>query len=390
MSLYQKFDANFIIYLGFGFVILVNIFLPGYTNGFSLDPSIDLYELISNENSAVIYNDRISDPVFKKRIPFTKLQGFLNEVFKIPYQLSFNFLNLIFLVFCLDLLKKNFFLINQGYSKNLLFSSLLFLFYMPIIFAFSGYICSYDDFLQYFLILLLFNQYIKGNIISSIIIFFAALLVRETSLIFIYPLLVWNKKINISKRLLICVLPPIGLLFVFFFSSDSADSVSFLTTRRFFAWQSNFSNANRTIESVVCYFLILAFPIKVLIRYIRKNNRYKFLLILILINTVIVSITGLVKETRLLFLPLLLFFPLLGTFIEVSFKRKKFKLIEMAILVTICGFLLVFYHPTIGRSSIVYKIYSVLAILFSYFFSKFYSIDIIDENKTQAIKANIT
>ena len=79
----------------FAIVVFSNGVIPGYVNGFSHYSKLSLPVYWSNDQADYYVSDRLSDPVFKKRIILTKAQVWLENKYSIPAQGSFNILNVV-------------------------------------------------------------------------------------------------------------------------------------------------------------------------------------------------------------------------------------------------------------------------------------------------------
>ncbi len=354
--------------------LISNIFIPGYFNGFSLDPAIDIFELWKNSNSTIILQDRLSDPVFSLRIFVLYFQDFLLNKIGIPAQASFTLINLFSFAGIVILLNK-IAKVHFSQSKNSAYIGIfLFIFSMPIMFAFSGYTASYDDFPQYFFILLSFNFVLTKDYILMSIAFFISLTIRETSFIFLIPFIFWNKSDISKKAIYLSISIFLFLLYVYSISAgNQTEALDFLKHKRFTGWTANFRNWKSTIEVFFCLIIVLGLPVTILLKTTVNNIRNYLILITILINTSIVIVTAILHETRLLLLPLLLFYPLIGKYFELVIDWKsilKPTIISKYLFITILT--LALYHPSEGRSAIIYKIYAIPHLFMLFDFSNFF------------------
>lgn len=158
----------------------------------------------------------------------------------------------------------------------------------------------------------------KKHLIASVI-FLLACITRETSLIFIIivaAFLIHEKQLQFSK-VIIWIMPV--LLYALFInqymeSSLLVQSKDFLLEHRFFAWRNNLFPFHNFRETSTVVFLMTGIPILLLRQNSTGDQRLQFWsrisIGLIVFNCLIVLISGLVREARLLFLPLILALPL--------------------------------------------------------------------------------
>ena len=357
----------------FAIVVFSNGVIPGYVNGFSHYSKLSLPVYWSNDQADYYVSDRLSDPVFKKRIILTKAQVWLENKYSIPAQGSFNILNFLFLVWTVSLI----YLLSRTYYKTSFSEALLgvgfFLLSMPILFAFSGYTSSYDDFLQYAVVLQLFYFFYRSNYFLSMVFFFLSLIIRETSLIFILPILFFRNGFSFRQKLLLI---GVGMALYFYFLSSissSVDSIEFFVNKRFSAWKANFSSGDRALEVLFCFLIVLGVPIRILVGHPNKSQEMLVLILLITINSFLVTISALVHETRLLFLPLLLLFPMLGSLVEFHINYqylKSVKFFVFAVIISVAVFSL-FVQSEVGETSIFYNLYAIFGLIFLVGFPSF-------------------
>ena len=244
---------------------------------------------------------------------------------------------------------------------------------MPILFAFSGYTSSYDDFLQYAVVLQLFYFFYRSNYFLSMVFFFLSLIIRETSLIFILPILFFRNGFSFRQKLLL-IGGGMALYFYFLSSiSSSVDSIEFFVNKRFSAWKANFSSGDRALEVLFCFLIVLGVPIRILVGHPNKSQEMLVLILLITINSFLVTISALVHETRLLFLPLLLLFPMLGSLVEFHINYqylKSVKFFVFAVIISVAVFSL-FVQSEVGETSIFYNLYAIFGLIFLVGFPSF-------------------
>lgn len=357
-------------------VFVVNFFIPSQINGFPRNGfNLDIANLYFSTNAEEIFNIRYNDPVFRSRPFILEIQKYLFDNFSFPFQFSFNLINFIFLfVLFLILPKLNLFNNNQK-PINL---RIIFLLSLPIIFAFFGSMGTYDDFPQYVFILLFLIFLFRENHFASVVFFILACIVRETSLLFyivILSFLFLNSTSQKTIKLFIWLSPIIiyaTFLNLYLDEEVIKSSKTFLTTKRFYAWQTNFLTLNKFRESTSILF-VMVFPYLCLLysKYKKKESNIvtkrwcKISAFFILTNTLIVSISGIISELRLLFIPLLFVLPFIQKEISCSFARlfKKFRLNHMILaILSSCIISLIWYSPRAVGTGYFFKLYIFLCL----------------------------
>jgi hypothetical protein len=312
----------FFLLLGcFCIVIGGNIFIPGYANGFSIDPQVNLYELWSNEAAMEIWRDRWTDPVFHKRIILLGLQKGLREQISLPFQGSFNLINLISLIgivyFIIKIGRKFYHNTNnESYS-----ATILFLLALPMVFAFGGYVSSYDDWLQYWIILVSFYFFYCQEIFWCALFLLFGTLIRETTFMYGIVFLMLPSNYSFSKRLLYfgAIMIIFGLIWVQ--HGNNAVSWDFLIDNRMNAWKANLASNRRIVESFVCIIWILAWPVALMLKSKLPDKEKRPFVLLILFNLILVFTTALIHETRLLFFSIILIYPMISVRINYNDLR---------------------------------------------------------------------
>jgi len=367
------------VFLSFVFTIIVfgiNFIVPSQINGFHENGfNLNFNNLINTSYAETIFNVRYDNPVFGRRPIILESQKFLNEYLNVPFQFSFNLLNFV-LLFCLFLiLSKCDFKTRKADPKILKFA---FLFSIPILFAFFGSMCTYDDLGQYLFLLLFLIFLFKEKHLISIFFFVLACITRETSFIFyivIIPFLLFEAKTNKAIKIISWVLPIIlylGFLTLYLSNEHINESKDFLLNNRFYAWQSNFRDWNRFRESTTLLFIML-FPYLFLLRrkFLKETSSEmkmwcKIASVLIIINAMIIVTSGLISEVRLLFIPLLFIIP----FLQAELKEISIILLsnlnrnipwKSLILSGLIAFL--WYQPKTQGTGYFYKIYVFIFLL---------------------------
>ena len=183
-----------------------------------------------------------------------------------PIQFSFNLINYLSLFgffTLLPILSKK---INKQDIEDVYILGFA-LFSYPIIFAFMGSLCSYDDFTQFFFLTLTLICFIDNKKIFSMLFFVVSCITRETSFVFLPFFLVHDVYINRASVLKLCYwLIPIFVysLFLFFYLEKNTleHEKGFLLQQRFYAWQSNFRDFNAVRETTTLLLMMTFLLVK--------------------------------------------------------------------------------------------------------------------------------
>ena len=278
---------------------------------------------------------------------------------------SFTILNFVFLCIAGILVSVLSFRLKQSVPKSYL-SQILFWLSFPILFAFFPMIYSYDDPLQYVLILgsLVFLK--DRRLLAFLLLFFLSLLVRESGLILL-PGILWilldNEKPILKasnfKLLGALVLPAISY---FIFSAWYANHLNItnelnaLNQNRWVCFGQNFGDPQFRIESIVSFFLVCLLPILTWPEFKKLNSKWAWAFLgTLILNTILVLIFTRARESRLFFIPLLLWLPYSGQLISGAvmrivdnFKTHTWQSIISLILIALAATYMSFriYQPT--------------------------------------------
>ena len=314
-----------------GVMLGLHLYFPSMLNGFGGEV-YKLNGLLSDEFIQATRDYHGLLPAFARRpLMSFSLDGL--RFFGIGYALAFTILGFAGVFMSARLVQ--FLGTVFGLTKKAAHTSVCF-FYLSftIFFAFFGPIYSYDDFFQYiFLFLSLYFLHVQRYVLF-ILIFFFALVARETSIILLPAMvffcttkdnIVWSFS-GVWLKVLLCIFPTLlYLLFLFLFLQQAdmlASTQQYIGTERFIHWEFNFQNKWFLVETVCSVLLPLAFPTLLLWYYAKysgltmfeKRLTYTYLFTLI-INTIIVLITARAREARLFSLPLIFLWPLMGKYI---------------------------------------------------------------------------
>lgn len=335
----KEFISISIFSLAFTFIILVNHILPinnSFINFKSEEINIEK-KIISNENLTSIIDYHKTNVVFAKRPATTFIIETLSNICSISKGLSFVLVNF-FLFFLCGLLL---YYLTQLVVKEKMYSyTTVGLFYLSfsVFFAFFDSIHTYDEPLQYFLILCSLIAIIKQKWIFFITTFTLSLIARESGLLLIPALFIlinkndttYLSKQNKKSSIYLFIPVLIYICFIAFYTnkyqlSETSQS-DFLNRLDHFNY--NFQNLNFALETFTSLFVAIGLQTYILIIYFIKNKADKLetkiikaYLITLFLNTLVVLVATKARETRLFTLPLFLMWPILGKFLIIEIKH---------------------------------------------------------------------
>lgn len=203
------------------------------------------------------------------------------------------------------------------------YAQLAFWLSFPILFAFFPMIYSYDDSLQYVLILIALIFLSRKNLIGFTVVFTTSLLVRESGLILL-PGILWitydfNARINSGKNLktlAILVLPVMAYYtFAFFYAQHLgiADELKETGKNRLVCFGENFRDQQFGIESIVSFVLVSLLALVTWPKFREQNKTWsQAFMITLVLNTIVVLLFTKARESRLFIMPLFFWLPFAG------------------------------------------------------------------------------
>lgn len=213
-----------------------------------------------------------------------------------------------------------------------LFNQVAYFLTFSILFAFFPPVFSYDEPLQYCLIMLSILALIREKWKYYVPLFLMASIAREST-IFLWPGLVlifsglslksktiWTPSIRRNLLLLFAPLPLYGVyLVIFLWATGIWKETSEVVANRLSCYFENFGTFASSVETLVSFFLVLG-PSLYFLYISMKPKAFTILekkyvlafLIALVINTPIVMAATLARETRLFALPLFFLWPLVG------------------------------------------------------------------------------
>ncbi len=361
---------------------------------------------ISNFSLTEIVNLHRTHPVFIRRKVTTLLIDFCSNIFSINIGSAFVLVNFTLLFFSGILI----FYLSRRFTNNYILNMYsLYAYYLcfPIFFMFFPPVYSYDEPLQFCLILFSLICYYRDNYLIFAIVFGTSLIVRESGVILLPALFFvfvynWGESLyqNIKSKefwvrsLSIVMSLIIYLFYLLFFiktnASNQASKEYFLQRFSYIKW--NFQSAIYSIESIGGFLLIFLVPLSFLFinRFQKsqltvKNKKmlYAFFITL-LINTLVVYMNTKSREVRLFLMPLFFLWPIFGTLFyenfKLIFKMFSFKSLFLSgrrsiffVIAFLINAVLSFgiYRTTIGPRVGVFNLYlffSFSVVILFYFF----------------------
>ena len=358
-------DLGFLL-VAVSIYLAINVFLPSRFNGYSFDLGIDFTELINNQTAFLEWQSRWIDPVFGKRIILLYLQEIANEEFQIPHQLSFTVVNFFSLLGCFYFIHKvrNYWGLGKSYQVLSIF-----LLFFPITFSMTPLMGGYDDLLQWAFCSAIIYYTLKQKTIFALFLLGAAILIRETSLIFLPFVLFYHK--NTRKRYFlfaICVLSLAGYFLLQIGNNDLA--IENLFNQRFSALKENFSTLSQASTSLISLIVVVGFPMYLMtssqpiINHKDWQKYRNFTTYTLVVFAAIASLTSLLQEARIIALAILLIIPFTKELIPtIQLEKHSIFTIMVIVVLAIC-IAFIFYNPPARKSTILYQTYLCFTLLY--------------------------
>lgn len=252
-------------------------------------------------------------------------------IFGITLGESFVLVNLLLLFFSGLLIYRISLELNATWGQAL-FNQVFYFLTFSILFAFFPPVFSYDEPLQYCLIMLGILTLIREKWLYYVLLFLLAVIARESTL-FLMPGLaiifsgfslksknMWT--FSVKRKLLLLLVPlPLYLIYlgIFLWVTGIWKETSEVAANRLSCYFQNFGIYASAVESIVSFFLVLGPSLYFLyignkqkiFSALEKKYVHAFLLAMV-INTPIVMVATLARESRLFALPLIFLWPLAG------------------------------------------------------------------------------
>ena len=365
------------------FVLLSNFFVPSQSNGFPKGGRLnfDISSLWSNDKAVLEFQDHYYFSEFRRRPFVLEFQRVMETQFQIPMQFSFNLINYFSLFFIFLMLP----LLAQKLANGTSLGPSLHLFFllsMPILFAFYGSMRSYNDFLNYLLILVFLVMLFIQKYNTAWVAFILACICREASFIYYLLLLAYfmieARAYLTPKNIAFWLLPiPIYLLYLkLYLPADLlVESKGYLIGKRFTMLQDNFFTIRSFRESTTQILATLGIVLLLLFQKLEfcvdvKMKKWTiFSVFFIILNLFLISVTGIIPETRLLFLPLIFVVPFLAPEIESAYQLLFLSMgkihLKQDIPIVLMSFFIAFvwFTPIAKGTGYMYKMYDFLYFL---------------------------
>jgi hypothetical protein len=345
----------------------------------------DFNRVVSNEYLTSVVDLHQSHPAFQKRPLTTFLIKKTALHTNISIGAAFIAINFLFL-FISGVLIFQLSLLFEKNNKLALGNVIIYFTSFAILFAFFPPIYTYDEPIQFCLLLLGLISIYKKKWWGYFTFFSLSLIARESSLILLPGLLViilnykngiFNlkallKKDNLLQFAYLVVPIVVYLIFlnIFLNQRNIAEESKSDFLDRFSHFYLNMKNQEHAFESLISFLLVLGIPLYLLFNSVNKKNeswtKYsKYLrafLITVIINSVIVILTTKAREARLFIIPMFFIWPIFTKLfyedIKLLFSIKHYRStfsnlnsVAFFIFLMFLNYILSFkvYKPTIGN-----------------------------------------
>ena len=355
-------------------VFIVNAIIPSFVNGYTPGLNFDLYRLVENAPSGEYFNYRSEDFICGRRLIVLAIQKWGYDI-GIPYQLSFNLINLVanycFFYFGYQLANLKY----KGLNPYLFMGFLALSF--PVLFAYLPVIFTYDDTVQFALLAGFFLCLYKEHRLWAYLLFFLACLSRETTVLFgaylpIYFLLEYKtfKKVLLELMPYGVVVILYGLILYYNMGAEIiTENDEYMSDLNFSFKESNVSDFFRVVE--VTLYITASYLLPFILLWnkidlkINRSMLFAFLSLFV-VNLFLCLVAVNAVEARYYTMTLIPIFPLLAPGLQQTWDylrdRQNFrpKLLILSVLISLT--IISFYHPQVKRAFYVYGPY-----LFVYF-----------------------
>jgi len=341
-------------------ILVINLLFPSYLNGnryfwnaekFHTDYLLDYILKYHQENSPFKYRIFVS-------MLYKNVYSFINE-YSISYMVvQFNLLHLCFIQ-----------IYNHSQEGIKRLNTITFFLLINILFVFFYPIDTYDDILQYVLLIPSVFLFYKKKITYSNILLACSIFVRESGIILLPGFILLNYLKNNNKislrRDISFILPVLAfVIFQYFINIENIKD-------RGLHYIQNFNDLEEAINTIIMFIITVA-PISLLTLNFEKCKKIKISFILVLIiNTFIIFKFALAKELRLLVLPLLISLPFWGNYLLIMYRELDKKLLFYVSFISILFCL--FYDFKYFVSIFPIAIYTFFSLSFTLYLA-FYNI----------------
>lgn len=327
-------------YLPYGLSLVCTLLIFGLHMSENMDSML-------NENNNRISNGFLTSQInyhkefgpFARR-PFTTwLIETTSETFGMKLGVAFVPVNFLLLFLSAILIYFLSIRLKQNKQQGMLNMTCYFLTF-SILFAFFPPVFSYDEPLQYCLILLGLLAFVKKKWLLYVVFFSLALITRETTVLLLPALVVFLPGLSLDPkkwvsvdRLRLYVLIALPVLFygiyiaIYLWKHELVDATKTEMISRYSCFLENFENTKNTVESLVSFFVSLGVPLYFAFLFLNRRNQSNFqkqfifaFLLTALINTPIVFLSSFARESRLFALPLFFLWPLIAQIFNKELK----------------------------------------------------------------------
>lgn len=294
---------------------------------------------------AVNYHNTLPD--FKKR-PFTSLLvGIVSNTFSLRVSVAFVWVNYFFLFFS-GFLVYYLSLLYLNTSWKALVSVCFYYTSFSVLLAYFIPIATYDEPIQYFLILASLLALKKEQLMVFALLFSLAVIARENSLLMLPGILffltgfhlktLWIDKLTSIKYLLACSFPVVvyAVYLSWFFAAnpEAIHQTTDTLSRKFSIYQQNFQDAEHISRTLLSFVSVTLLPLFLILYHRFKVSRTRFhqkmfsaFWLTFFINTPIIFLTVFAEESRVFYLPFLFLVPVAGKLITdvISFSPEFLK-----------------------------------------------------------------
>ncbi|MGB0999111.1 MAG: hypothetical protein ACPG4W_04170 [Flavobacteriales bacterium] len=292
----------------------------------------DFNSVVSTEylTSAVDYHQ--SHPAFRKRPITTFLIKETARHAEISIGMAFVIINFLFL-FISGVLLYRLALRFENTNTMAIGNVIIYFTSFSIMFAFFSPIYTYDEPIQFCLLLLGLLSIYKEKWLAYILFFSLSIIARESSLILLPGLILMTfykkepfnfrsvlSKENVLKMtyLLAPIVVYVMFLIIFLKQNNMIEESESDVLNRLSHFHDNVQDPKHAFESLISFFLVLGTPLYLLYNGVKKNmmndvDSEKYLrafLITVLINSAIVLLTTKAREARLFVVPMFFIWPL--------------------------------------------------------------------------------
>lgn len=355
-------------------VFIVNAIIPSFVNGYTPGLNFDWYRLVENALSEEYFHYRSEDFICGRRLVVLAIQKWTYDI-GIPYQLSFNLINLVanycFFYFGYKLANIKY----KGLNPYLFMGFLALSF--PVLFAYLPVIFTYDDTVQFALLTGFFLCLYKEHRLWAYLLFFLACLSRETTVLFgaylpLYFLFEYKTFKKVSMELV-----PYGVVVILYgiilYYKMGAEIITendeYMSDLNFSIKESNISDFFRVVELTLYITASYLLPFILLWNKIDlKINRsvlFAFLSLFV-VNLFLCLVAVNAIEARYYTMTLIPIFPLLAPGLQQTWDylsdRQNFRPQLFILSILVSSIIISLYHPQVKRAYYVYGPY-----LFVYF-----------------------